>query len=298
MEVTAHLSILFGRPATQQESEDRFELEALAAEELDIASWAIPLEPLIEGDADAALRHLPRASGRSWLYRGWMLSYGEYEALYEAILDRGEQLVVDPAAFELATYLPSWAPLLGDHTPPSRWIEGTDLDEAWEVAQELGEPPWIIKDHVKSAKELWREACLIPAGADRAAFVDACQALIDHRGDRFERGIVIRKFVELAPTRYRLLERPIPDEHRIVFWNGSPVAWAPYHDVDETLDDVRRFAFLGELIDSPFFTADVARLASGAWTVVEVNDGGSATLPEQLDPRVLYRSILSDTEVS
>ncbi|MCA9588435.1 MAG: ATP-grasp domain-containing protein [Myxococcales bacterium] len=51
---------------------------------------------------------------------------------------------------------------------------------------------------------------------------------------------------------------------------------------------VRRF---GERIDSPFFTADVARLASGGYTVLEINDGGSSTLPEQLDPREVYRAI-------
>jgi len=33
------------------------------------------------------------------------------------------------------------------------------VEEAWEVAQELGPPPWIVKDHVKSAKERWHRAC-------------------------------------------------------------------------------------------------------------------------------------------
>ena len=45
------------------------------------------------------------------------------------------------------------------------------------------------------------------------------------------------------------------------------------------------------MIDSPFFTADVARLASGGYTVIEINDGGCSTLPEQLDPRDLYRAL-------
>ena len=58
------------------------------------------------------------------------------------------------------------------------------------------------------------------------------------------------------------------------------------------LEDPQQFAFLGRTIDSPFFTADVARLASGGYTVIEINDGGSSVLPEQMDPRELYRAVL------
>jgi hypothetical protein len=83
----------------------------------------------------------------------------------------------------------------------------------------------------------------------------------------------------------------VTDEHRLVFWEGRLAAHAPYHDVDSTLEDPSRFAFLGDAIDSPFFTADVARLASGGFTIVEINDGGCSVLPEQMDPRDLYRVI-------
>jgi hypothetical protein len=34
-------------------------------------------------------------------------------------------------------------------------------------------------------------------------------------------------------------------------------------------------------------------LASGGWTVIEVNDGGPSTFPEQLDPREFYRAVLT-----
>ncbi len=46
-----------------------------------------------------------------------------------------------------------------------------------------------------------------------------------------------------------------------------------------------QFADLGRLVGSPFFTADVARLATGGFTIIELNDGGCSTWPEQLDPR-------------
>lgn len=286
------VTILFGRPWSPQHAEDRFELDVLAAEELGIDSYAIPLEPVVHGDAERALRRLPKPRHRRWLYRGWMLNEEEYTGLHEAIQDRGEELVVDPESFVEATYVPSYAPLLGDRTAPTRWTEGEDIREAWEVALEMGPPPWIVKDHVKSAKELWHRACFVPAGASYDDFVDVCERLMDARGDRFERGFVIRKYLDLATLPgWTPEQRRVTDEHRLVFWEGRLVAHAPYLDVDATLEDPGQFAFLGRVIESPFFTADVARLASGGYTVIEVNDGGSSILPERMDPRDLYRAV-------
>lgn len=288
------VTILFGRPHVPQQAEDRFELEALAAEELGIDAHAIPLDPVVNGDPERALRRLPRPRGRRWLYRGWMLSEDEYAGLYEAMLERDEELIVDPDSFAEATYIPSYVPLLGDHTPATRWTEGEDIREAWESACELGPPPWIVKDHVKSAKERWHRACFVPEGATYEDFAEVCERLLEARGDRFERGFVVRQYVELATLPGWLPEqRRVTDEHRLVFWEGRLVSHAPYYDADSTLDDPAQFAFLGRVIDSPFFTADVARLARGGYTVIELNDGGSSILPEQMDPRDVYRAMIA-----
>jgi hypothetical protein len=285
--------ILFGRPGSAPDLDDRFELEALAAEELDIESYAVSLELIVNGDAERAVRRLPRGRSRRWLYRGWMLSEEEYTALYEAVLERDEELVVDPESFALATYAPQYLPLLGEQSAPARWTEDESIEEAWELAQELGPPPWIVKDHVKSAKERFYRACFVPEGASFEDFREICEALLEFRGDRFERGFVVKKYVELATLPgFTPEQRRVTDEHRLFFWEGKLVAHAPYYDVDTTLEAPNQFDVLGKLVDSPFFTADVARLASGGFTVVELNDGGCSTLPEQLDPRDLYRALL------
>lgn len=286
------VTILFGRPHVPQHAEDRFEIEVLAAEELGIESYAIPLDPVVNGDPERALRRLPRPRGRTWLYRGWMLSEEEYTGLHDAMLERDEELVVDPESFAEAMYVPSYAPLLGDRTAPARWTEGEDIREAWEAAMELGPPPWVVKDHAKSAKELWHRACFVPEGATYDDFADICERLLAARGDRFERGFVIKKYLDLATLPGWTPERRrVTDEHRLVFWEGRLVAQAPYYDVDAEPLPEGDFAFLGDTIGSPFFTADVARLASGGTTIIELNDGGSSVLPEQMDPRDLYRAI-------
>lgn len=291
----SHISILFGRPYRAAEGEDRFELEVLAAEELGIESYALPLDPVVNGDPERALRRLPEPSDRRWLYRGWMLNEEEYTGLHEAMNDRGEEMVVDPESFVEASYAPNYLPLLGAHTAPARWTDDEDVREAWEIAQELGPPPWVVKDHVKSAKESWYRACFVPAGVDFDEFAAICERLVAIRGDRFERGFVIKKFLELATLPAWTPERRrVTDEHRLVFWESRLIAHAPYYDIDCELENPAQFGFLGRLIHSPFFTADVARLAAGGYTVIEINDGGCSTLPEQMDPRDVYRAIISD----
>jgi hypothetical protein len=285
-------AILFARPRAAL-ADDRFELDAYAAEELDIESWAIPLEPIVDGDPERALAHRPRPRGRTWIYRGWMLSEEEYAALYDAIGARGETMLVDPESFADAMYAPRYLPRLGDHTAPARWTDDEDIDVAWELACELGPPPWIVKDHVKSAKEEWWRACFVPESAGRDEFRATCERLLELRGDRFERGFVIKKYLELATLRGMTPERrPVTDEHRLVFAFGRLVAHAPYYDADDAaLEDPARFAFIGDAISSPFFTADVARLRDGGWTIIEINDGGCSNFPDQLDPRDVFRAL-------
>ena len=60
-----------------------------------------------------------------------------------------------------------------------------------------------------------------------------------------------------------------------------------------TLPDPGQSAYLGRTIGAPFFTADVARLAAGGYTVIEINDGGCSVFPGQMDPRALYRVVAS-----
>lgn len=250
---------------------------------------------LVQGDAAGAVAHLDAGHGRCWVYRGWLLDEDDYTALYDAILDRGDRMAVTPSQLAEAAYVPNWVDVLGHETPDTVWTEDEDPDEAWDLAiDELGPPPWVIKDHLKSGRPHWHLACFVPPGADREAFREVCEALLLVRGDQFQRGFVVRRFIELATLPYTTEGRDVPDEHRIVFWQGRAVAHAPYSDVETEPLPVERFAHLGGLIDSPFFTADVARTAERGWTVIELNDGGCSSLPAQIDPWLLYRAICDE----
>ena len=96
----------------------------------------------------------------------------------------------------------------------------------------------------------------------------------------------------LRELGYRMPDRAVYDEHRVFFVDGKPVAQAPYHDVESEPIDLRQVRAIGARIDSPFFTADVARTPEGGLVAIEINDGGVSTLPAQLDPRELYEALI------
>ncbi len=296
-------AVLFARPHSIQTQGDTLDLEALVLEAMSRDFAWVPLELLVDDAAEEALAEIPPRPGRVWIYRGWMLTEAEYGALEEVVEERGESLRTDTESYAAAHYMPNYLPLLGAMTPPSRWTEDDDIAEAWRLAQEL-DGPWIITDHVKSAKEQWREACFVPKGATEEDFWRICEGLRAHRGARFERGFVVRSVVPLAPLPFRADASAIAggalyDEHRLFMVDGEVVAHAPYHDLDVEPPPLSQL--WGELgmgkvlqtIPSPFFAVDVARMTDGRWTILELNDGGVATLPPAMDPRMIYDALLA-----
>lgn len=284
------MQVIFCRPDGAQALADRFELEALALDELDVPYTSLSLEAVVDDDLDAQEDALASLAGGPTLYRGWMLTLEEYERLAEAVSAHGSYLLVSPEEYEAAHYLPSYFPAIEKRTAPTRWTWDRDPDEAWLLAQELGPPPYILKDHVKSAKERFDEACFVPAGADRAAFKEVCEALIEARGDRFEGGLVIRAYQDLAPAP---TDTPTgeSEEYRLFFFGGRLLDACPQFDAPGDLRGLDSFAELGRAIDSPFFTVDVARRVRGDLMVVEVGDGGVSTLPPTADVRAFYRKL-------
>jgi len=147
-----------------------------------------------------------------------------------------------------------------------------------------------MKDHVKSAKEQWADACFVPVGATEARFAEMCEALQDARGDRLEGGLVVRRCLQLK-TFGMTPEGPAFFEFRLFFARGRLVAAEPYFDFDVDVPDFTAFERLARRFDSPFFTMDLAQLANGDWAVIELNDGGVSMLPASLDPRELFDAL-------
>ena len=232
-------------------------------------------EAAVAGDMARAVKRCPPREGvpAEAALRGWMLTGGQYAGLHAALLDRGYALVNSPAAYEEVHYLPKAYPTLDGNTPVSLWTDLPDVCHAWRLYQQLRDGDVILKDHVKSAKHRWVEACFIPAGSDEERFRKTLEAFLAERGDLFERGFVLRRYVPLVTRGEDMRGYPVAKESRLFFFDGKvliePVArFAPPR---ERMD---QFVSLAGRFQSRFMTMDVAQTQAGNWIVIEVGDGG------------------------
>ncbi|MBP9902829.1 MAG: ATP-grasp domain-containing protein [Verrucomicrobia bacterium] len=197
------------------------------------------------------------------LYRGWMFSAAEYEALVSAISSAGAHPVTDSQTYLASHHLPNWYPALSDLTPETR-VYPPDCDLETEL-RALDWPEYFIKDYVKSLKTSIGSRISMPE--------HVTVVVSDMR--RF-RGVIEGGFC------VRRVENFLPNTERRYF----------------VLDGVR-YAALGEAppivhecakrLRSRFYSVDVVQRIDGGLRVVEVGDGQVSDLvgwtPEQFVSR-------------
>jgi ATP-grasp domain, R2K clade family 3 len=252
-----------------------------------------------EQDAATAVRRVAVAPAPELaLYRGWMLRPSDYQALYDALLVRGLQLINTPDAYRTCHYLPDSYPLISDETPLTVWLP---LDACGELEQIMAalapfrDQPLIVKDYVKSRKHEWFEACYIPSAADRQAIARVVRRFLELQGDDISEGLVFRAYVAFQPIgTHPQSGMPLTREHRLFFLDGALLADAPYWDaaVDETAElPIEHFTRVAARVPSRFFTMDVAQRVDGSWMIVELGDAQVAGLPEHIDVASFYAAL-------
>lgn len=251
------------------------------------AAEAAGLGPLLY-DLVALWRHEPERLTASIapgagpvLHRGFMLSDRRFALLRDALAARGWTLLPDLEGYGQAHFLPRALPLLGDATPETVWMLGFDRDEAWALYQRVADADALLKDHVKSCKERWREACLLPARSSRERFDEVLRAFLACRGAKLELGLVLRRLEPFRLLRRDMRGTPVHEEYRTFFWRGAPV-WSALGE------DLAPWAAIARRFRSPFVSLDVARREDGVLRVVESGDGGVSGLPVHCDPDDFY----------
>lgn len=266
--------------------------EADAAEEFGFTCHSFSYDTFLSGHIEAAIDELPAGDGNQILYRGWLMPDDDYTILEDALANKGYQMFSGSHEYRETLLLPNYYELIENLTPPARWTDDPDIDEAWELAKELGNGPWIVKDHMKSAKEAWLEACYIPAGANFEHFKQVCEELRDRREPWFTNGYVVRPYIPLKQLGAHWTGCPIAEEYRLIYWQGERIVTFPCHELSNGgIPDFSKYDILGELIDSAFFVADIAITETGEPTLIELNPGGAAGFPPQMHPVEFYSVI-------
>lgn len=249
-------------------------------------------DALVRGEAGrATARVTPRAGLAVAAYRGWMVTPGQYAALYAALEGRGVRLINDPAAYRLCHHLPESYPAIAAWTPRTVWIpraDGFELPVVLERLRPFGDRPVILKDYVKSAKHAWREVCFIPSAADANEVARVVGSFLRWQGEELNEGLVFREFLPLAAVgTHPRSGMPLTEEYRLVILDGQILASFPYWDAasyaGRTPPPEEWVLTVARAVKSRFFSLDVARLESGGWIVIEVGDAQVTGIPAHAD---------------
>lgn len=187
-------------------------------------------------------------AGKS-IYRGWMLTARDYEVLYKALSSSNLAPITKPASYANAHYIPNWYPKIADFTPETIFFSVDD-----DLTTELGKLGWdkfFIKDHVKSLKTANGSIIDSPEKV-----TELMENMKKFRG-QIEGGLAVRRVENIVQTT----------EKRYFVVAGIPYA----SDISEQIPEILKQ--VAGLIDSPFYSVDIAKTAAGVDRIIEIGDG-------------------------
>lgn len=264
-----------------------FEAECGSAKQAGFDTCFLGLETFF--GADPSIRGLTEDGVGSVLYRGWILKEDDYSRVDLTAKGRDRTLVTTPEQYLYAYHFPNWYQDIASYTPKSVWVpqaelEGVLLDLEGFVYESFKKGGAIVKDYVKSRKHEWWDACYIPDVTDEANVRRVVTNFVERQEEYLVGGLVLREFVKLKQIGIHTKSRlPLANEHRLFALNGEVFYQAPYwgegdYSGNKPPKEVLEKAL--PLLQAPFLAIDVAELEDGSWTIVEINDGGTAGIPE------------------
>ena len=272
-------------PLRPRRADEHFSAEAAAGRDAghDMA--------LIDHDALAHAGGAPRAlarvqdNGGAAVYRGWMLTSGQYAALAGAAAARGAVMRTTARQYQQAHELPGWHDTLAPVTPAAAWTTGDSEQDFQAASVRLGPGPAVLRDYVKSMKHYWDQACYIPDTADHAAAWKIAARFRELREDDFTGGFVLRRYENLTSAETR------------TWWTGGTCRLVTAHpdtpDDQPPEIDLAPFTPLVSSLALPFVTVDLARRHDGAWRVIELGDGQVSDRPASTGPSAFLSAILN-----
>ena len=188
---------------------------------------------------------LPR--GLDALYRGWMLSASEYEALVSFLVRAEARPVISVENYLASHHLPNWYSMISDQTPETR-VFPSDCDLEVEL-RALAWPEFFIKDYVKSLKTS------VGSRISKPEQVSAVVADMQRFRGVIEGGFCVRR-----------VENFLPDTERRYFVVDG-VAHVASGDVPPIVHKCAK------RLRSRFYSVDVVQRTDGELRIVEVGDG-------------------------
>lgn len=284
---------------SHKEVEYMYEEEYKIAKQLSLPVSLLSFEALKKGNPELAIKRIPPSNEKTTaIYRGWMLKPSQYQAFYQALLEKNIQLINTPSQYTFCHYLPESYELIKDHTPKTTFkkLDGAfNIEDYKTELSAFGNRPIIVKDYVKSQKHYWEQACFIPDASNTEQAKSVIEKFIELQEDDLNEGLVFRAFIELEKlTNHAKSGMPLTKEFRLFVKNkeviGAYKYWdeGDYKDVVPVIEDFKQ---LIPTIKSNFFTMDIAKKKDGGWIIVELGDGQVAGLPDNADKLGFYKAV-------
>jgi hypothetical protein len=272
-------------PFRHRRPDEHFAAEAAAAAEAGVGVALVDHDALAgAAGAGQAVARVPGGAGEA-VYRGWMLSSGQYAAFAGALASKGVFLRTSAAHYRQAHELPRWYPALAAVTPPAAWTAGDSPEEFRAACACLGSGPGVVRDYVKSMKHHWHEAAYIADLAEPAAAWKVAARFRELREDEFTGGFVVRRFEQFTSAEVRTWW--VSGTCRLITAHPDTPAAPP------PVIDPGPFAPLIGSLALPFISADLARRADGTWRVIEIGDGQVSDRPASTSASAFLAAILT-----
>ena len=154
--------------------------------------------------------------------------------------------------------------------------------------------PVLLKDYLKSCKHKWFDACYMPDCRDLENTMRVTKNFLDIQGDNLTGGLCFRQFVQCKPIGiHPQTQQPLINEWRAFMRFGKVFSLRPYWGGQDyghvSVPDAGVIEAMSKgLSKLPFVALDIGERLDGSWVVFEVNDGGSAGIPDGLALQDFY----------
>lgn len=222
--------------------------------------------------------HLPAVTEeKTVIYRGWMMTVAQYQGFYRALAKHNYYLINEPGQYRQCHCLPFWYAQLVDFTPKSVWSEG-QIDQAGILAmlQNFGEEPVMVKDYVKSRKHEWDDCFYIPHASDETEALRVIANFLERQGEDLQGGLVLRRYHSLKMIgQHSQSGMPLAKEVRVFCYKHQPFCYLDYWSTQTEFDrqSLQKAIEASAVLDSSFYTVDLAQTTEGDWLIIEVGDG-------------------------
>lgn len=206
-----------------------------------------------------------------------------YEELVEYLKTKNCTLINNFDDYKNVNNIENWYPLLKEYTFKT-WFNDEYIGE-----QEF---PVIVKGSINSRKHQWKDLM----------FADSIEKL-EHIKNELRKDslfdnqdLVVRKYVKLKNSGYFESGLPISNEYRFIIFNRNIVSYGYYwssvkqEHVEIPLEVFELIRKVKNIIETPFYSIDVAEDVKGNWHVIEIGDGQLSGLVS-IDPDTFYKNL-------